>query len=554
MRQYFQKISSRPHFREIIVLVVFTLALTVPFISQAFHWDDIDFVEAAKVSARNPTQYHLEDYSYRGLHRQEYPIRHPPLLSTYLGLVIRLAGKVSETFFHLAYLIFPLIAVISMYALGRRFTGQPLVASLLLLFSAGFLVMSHTIMGNLPGTAFWLAATASFVWGVDRSSLKLLLASGVLMAAAMMTFAQGVSLFPLLVFYALLKWRLFRWKTVTAFMLPLAAFLGWRYFIQSRYGFAPAISYQVDSRLDWQIGGITVFIGSTIVFPLSYYVLFLRKKVDVLVAFLFVPPLVTWTAMYLISKGEITTFQGIFIAFLATAGFLVAYKMIANVVRDFMRWVRKRRYDTDSLFLLAWFAGVLAVYFVTSLPFVAVRHLLPLFPPVILMFVRESEEFLPMQLKPRRIFVITTLVLTLAVGLSAAIADNRLANSYRDLAGGMGAQYADNGTKVWELGEFGFRYYMEQAGFEYLGVDSVAEPGDLVVVSYISSKGVVAPLPEGAYTVVSRIETESAFPVRTMNPWAGAGFYGNLMGPIPIVPSTDKLDEITVNMLYWETE
>ena len=169
-------------------------------------------------------------------------------------------------------------------------------------------------------------------------------------------------------------------------------------------------------------------------------------------------------------------------------------------------------------------------------------------------FVLQSAEFLPRLLTPRRCFVITTLVLTLAVGLSAAIADNRLANSYRDLAGGMGAQYADNGTKVWELGEFGFRYYMEQAGFEYLGVDSVAEPGDLVVVSYISSKGVVAPLPEGAYTVVSRIETESAFPVRTMNPWAGAGFYGNLMGPIPIVPSTDKLDEITVNMLYWETE
>ena len=153
----------------------------------------------------------------------------------------------------------------------------------------------------------------------------------------------------------------------------------------------------------------------------------------------------------------------------------------------------------------------------------------------------------------RTAFIMATLMLTLLGGLAASIADYRLAGTYRTFAAQAKKEYADSPVKVWALGEFGFRYYMEKEGFEYLGVNSVASPGEVVFYSEVNGRGVVAPLPEGFYRQLSQRDVEDSFPVRTINPWSGAGFYGNLMGPLPFTAGTGKLDEISENELFWLT-
>ena len=528
------------------------LLFSLPFINQAFHWDDRDYIEFTQVQARDITQVHLTDYSYRGHFIRGLRNPHAPLLTTYLSLLLRSGAQVSEPLFHAAYLVFPLIAALSMYALSRRFTRHPLIATLLLVSSPGFLVMSHNLMDNLPGLSLSLASAALFIWGVDKNSWKLLLCSGIMMGLAVMTAYQSLAIVPVLMAYALLN-RNFKQKTYLPFIIPLAVYGLWRMYIKGLYGHAPAVSYKAGLHFDWQIRSMIVFIGGTIFFPLSFLVLFLRSRLDIMIAFLAFPPLITWAAIYYLGRGEIDSFQAFQLAILIAAGFMVIYRMFVAGVSGLMGWPQNRKGWADPVFLLVWFLGVILVQMVFMIPYVAVRHLLLLFPPVILLFIREAEALWPMRPRLRGAFVYITLGLTMLMGLSAAYADYRMAGTYREVAGQMKEKYGDSPNKVWSLGEFDFRYYMGQEGFEYLGVNSVAKSGDIVISSYVCSTGIVAPLPEGYYRVLSREEPSSGYPVRSMNPWAAAGFYGNLMGPLPFSISDAKLDEIDVNQLCWET-
>lgn len=539
--------------RDLVILVITTLLLTVPFINMAFHWDDRDFIEQASIAATDPLQFHFEDYSSRGRFFETFRFRHPPLLSWYLAPVIRAGGE-SEPLLHGAYLVFPLIATLSMYSLSRRFTRKPLVASLLFTFTPGFLVMSHTLMGNLPGVSLWLLASALFVWGVDRCSWKLLVGAGFATAASILTFSQGLTLLPVLIFYAILK-RKFKLRVLVSLLVPAVIYAAWRFYISNRYGRPPGISYQVDFNAETQMRSLFVFVGGSIIFPLAMIIVFLRRKIDVLIAFALIPPLVAWASFYYVARGELSLVQGVQVAVLAVAGFCIMYGLLSRSATEAWNLIKTRKGSVDAIFLLFWFIGVAAIYAgTTTMPFVAVRHLLPLFAPVILLFVRETESFWPTLPRLRTSFILATLVFTLAGGLAASIADYRLAGVYRSVAAQAKQKYADSPVKVWTLGEFGMRYYMEKEGFENLGINSVASPGDVVYYSEVNGRGVLAPLPEGFYRRISQLDVEDSFPTRSMNPWSGAGFYGNLMGPVPFTFSTSKIDEISENELDWQSE
>ncbi|MDA8166414.1 MAG: glycosyltransferase family 39 protein [Actinomycetota bacterium] len=522
----------------------------LPFINQAFHWDDRDFVADAQVLARNPLQFHQINYSYGGRFFAKFPFHHPPLLAMYLSLIIRLAGRISKILFHLGYIVFPLIAVISMYALARRFTRIPLIAALLLAFSPGFLIMAHTVMGNVPGIAFWLAGMAFFVWGVDYNRWMWLLTGGLLMGVTFLTVAQAVSLVPIAFAYALIRRRL-GLRIFISLTVPLIIYFAWRYYIEARYGHAPGISYNVMFNRSISFRSILAYLGETIIFAPALIAVFAHKKYDLLAAFIALPPLVTWAVISRIGAGGLTLSQGLQLAVLVSAAFLLLYQLVSRGTADLINWFAKRPVRGDRLFLLIWVMGVLAIYLGSSITYVSTRHILPLFAPVILLFVMEAEQMWPMRPRLRTAFIAAALALTLALALGGAIADFRLANSERATAAELGRRLAKAPGKHWVLDEFDFRYYMEKQGFTYLSGHSVARSGDIVVSSKIDAKGVVGTLPAGYHTVLWRQQVNDSYPVRTMNIWAGGGFYGDPMGPLPIAFSTSKLDEITVSQLKW---
>jgi len=87
-----------------LVIATAVILLTVPFINQPFNQDDRDFVEFARASATDITKLRLENYTYAGQFFRNYRDPHGPLLTTYLGMSLRMWAAESEALFHGMYL------------------------------------------------------------------------------------------------------------------------------------------------------------------------------------------------------------------------------------------------------------------------------------------------------------------------------------------------------------------------------------------------------------------------------------------------------------------
>lgn len=547
--------------RDLALVILAVLAVTLPFVNKAFDWDDREYIEYAEVFKDSPLQLHLENLDYNGHYYEQFRTSHPPGVSYYMAMFLKLGFGVSEVLFRLAFIIFPLIAAISMYFLARRFTSNSaLLSALLLVITPGFMVTSHSLRGDLPGLALWLASTALFVYGCDNRSWKFLAASGIALGMGVMIAYQALSLVPLLLVYIVIN-RRFRLRFMLPLLVPIVLFGLFAWFNRYKYDSWPVLSYNVGLRYGWQdfdlkLRALLAFIGASAVFPLSVLPLFFRRKLYILIGFILLPPLVTWASLYYLGKGDLSLTQALLMATFVVAGFCLSFFLFANglaVIRD---WKRKRANSGDALFLLAWFAGV-AVYVAVFLPYVSVRYLVPLFPPVLIVFFLEVERLWPARPRLKKLFIISSMCLTLLMGIAAAVSDYHLANAQKEVVTGIAGRYGrDGGRGLWVLSEFGPRYYLQKQGFEMLGVSAVEgnkpRKGDIVVVSGISSAGVTGPLPPGSYRELEQVAPGDWLPVRIMGESSAAGFYAHTVGPLPFSLSDAPLDVITVNELYWE--
>ncbi len=138
------RIPPRPSARmrnEVIILMVFTLLVTLPFIFKPVHMDDNGFIDFARARLEAPLEIRLEDYTFFGQENEYFIDTHPPLTSSYLALLIDASGGESVPLLHLGFLIFPLLAAASMYSLARLFTRYAMWAALLLMATPGVMVM-----------------------------------------------------------------------------------------------------------------------------------------------------------------------------------------------------------------------------------------------------------------------------------------------------------------------------------------------------------------------------------------------------------------------------
>ena len=84
----------------------------------------------------------------------------------------------------------------------------------------------------------------------------------------------------------------------------------------------------------------------------------------------------------------------------------------------------------------------------------------------------------------RRNLLVLTVVLSAVQSGLIAYGDYRFAEAYRTAAREINAQYARPGRVIWLTGEWGFRYYLEQAGSPVL-IPTSTDPdmGDIIVTA-----------------------------------------------------------------------
>src|SRR5271165_2928568 len=138
------------------------LLIRVPFWNQAILGDDPTYLTAASHALIDPLHPDRTTIVFQG---REYDMRghpHGPLNAWVLAALLALTGGVKEIPFHAAYTIFSLIAVWAMWSLARRFSPQPLWATLLFIAVPVFVVNGNSLETDVPFVAFWLASVALF--------------------------------------------------------------------------------------------------------------------------------------------------------------------------------------------------------------------------------------------------------------------------------------------------------------------------------------------------------------------------------------------------------
>jgi len=522
-------------------MVGFVLLVTLPFINKAFHIDDRIYLEIAWNALQKPLFPYDYPPLFEGLETPDAASHsHLPLTSYYLALVWLLTGSEQEWVYHLAFLIFPVITIFSLYELSGRFVRHRLPVAILLIASPAFLVLSHTLMTDVPLLAFWLLATASLVRIVDKSGTEdppsrcdyFLLTAGILGSAFISLISIGLVLLCLA--YLWLEHRSGRKKLPIAALLsiilaPLLLWVLWyvrAYLYYDRFVLLNTFSHiQKRAAFDWTLMAVKalsfiVNVGGVILFPPLVWVAFRGAVLTRLMLFL------VFLAMIPFYLGNFDWgFANILLfAIFFTSGLLVLLHFVRKCPVLFSAPLQ----GMLGLWLAGIFASCLLLYYAGS-----VRYILLALPPVILAWAAVLEKRAT-SLQTARYWLWGAVVLTLLYSLPVAWADYCFAGQYRDVARKLTARYAAPGRQIWLTGEWGFRYYLEKAGGKpLLRTNISARPGDFLMKPYIATPWVTVYDGSEYSRLVEQVPLKSDFPIRILDFSSHAGFYSTGWGILP---------------------
>jgi hypothetical protein len=317
--------------RGLLLVLAVVLLIRLPFLNQAIQGDDDTYISEGEHALIEPLHPAHTTYVFQGVTVDLRGHPHPPLDAWVLAGLLAALGDVKEVPFHGAYIVFSLIAAAAMWSLARRFSPQPVWATLLFLAVPAFVVNGNSLEADLPFLAFWMAAIALFC------ARRLLLAAAAMALAAMAAY-QAVFLTPILAVYV---W-LYRRRDAASWAVTLTApavLAGWQIFERISTGALPA----------------AVLTGYFATYGFQALALKLRNAGALSIHFFF-----------------------LIFPFLLPGTLALAW--------------RKRR-EPETLFLLGWaaifFVGALAVFFAGS-----ARYLLPMAAPIALLASRLPAKWL----------------------------------------------------------------------------------------------------------------------------------------------------------------
>lgn len=184
-----------------LTLTLLVVALSAPFLGQPFHIDDRLYLEVADHILQHPFSPYDYPVVFEGLVTSDMASHSRlPLIPYYLAFIKLLTGSEREWIYHLAFLIFPIMAALAFYDLASRSVRFPVAASFLLVASPAVVVLSHTLMTDVALLSFWLVAFSRLVTicrGQARKSDWIICASGLLAAAFISLITAGLILLML---------------------------------------------------------------------------------------------------------------------------------------------------------------------------------------------------------------------------------------------------------------------------------------------------------------------------------------------------------------------
>ncbi|MBI4227118.1 MAG: glycosyltransferase family 39 protein [Candidatus Omnitrophica bacterium] len=539
----------------------------LPFLSQAYHIDDTFFLAIAEHIRTDWTHPYGFSYNWLGTVQPTSLISaNSPLFSYWLAGVIAVAGR-AEWVLHLACFPFVAAVVVAMQWLGRRFHVSPAAAALLLIATPAIMVSSHTCMPDLASLAGYLLALAWFIHGYDRERWPWMVAAGVAAGFSALCRYPGLGVLVIWGLYALLQPPRTARRVglgVLAGLVALGVFGAWCAISYAQYGEAhPATAARFialwSDPMDAFGGRIfttLAYLGGATIVPPAFAAVLPGHRSRARWLNLGCLVVAGAVAALLMLVWHYTLSQGLLAALFIWAG-LAAVALLAG--RPLMRdvWARPWTAQTrDQLFLAAWGLFVL-VPLCLPIYFPAVRRMLPLVAPIVLLFLRRLQT-------RRSRAVPMILVATALLGLVVSAADMAQANVYRHFVEEKVPTLGLSPERTRFAGHWGFQYYMERAGFRPLDqFRETVQPGELVLLAYQPWPQVTVALDDIPLVPGTRMTSRDGatvilvppipwLPIRTVSWISHAHFYSNRhvgrsLALLPYSVSRAPLDVFVLN-------
>ena len=173
------------------------------------------------------------------------------------------------------------------------------------------------------------------------------------------------------------------------------------------------------------------------------------------------------------------------------------------------------------------------------------KLLVPIAPAAALLLVAHSRDNRP--LPARRWALLATVIIGAGVGLLVVRTDTAFAHGARSMAHHVIAPHVGRGENVWISGHWGLHWYGPRSGARVLSeTPPLPQEGDLVVQQCsIHGAHQLYRVPPTARTLIA-VYHRSSPGLRVMSYDAGAGFYSNYKGLLPIGWSSTALYEFRV--------
>jgi dolichyl-phosphate-mannose-protein mannosyltransferase len=532
------------------------LLLFLPFINKAFHIDDYAFISYAQMIGWNPLHAFPRDFDYAGNvlpNFLPYEMTHPPLVPYVIKSVIALFGE-NEIALHLAFMIFPLIALFSLMKLNKVFfPNSRFSAVILAVFFCSlpaFLVNAQNIMTDVPTLSFLLLAMAGFFDGFETGSRKMTYLGSAALTLTIFTSYQMIVFVPLLFLYALWRRKL-NLHVVVAIIFPVLVLLAWLLAIYAKYDFFPVIKSKmagvegnVAGEIRKGLSPVTMiqkvfatfaFIGAAMLWIVPLH--FALKKAVTRFLYLFVPiAVVSFLATFKLTNYHLSS--KLFFSALVALGILT----LITLVWEYRQRARCKE-TNHEVFLLVWVFCVIG-YCIALLPHSSARYLLPAFPPMLMLLMRDPVWTLDSRI--RRAGIVCSLCGAILFALASSYSDYKFAETYRDFAVKTREVRTSGGNAfdVWYVGEWGMHYYMDKATARYLHKDSnEPKPGDIIVLPKMPAVWQFSPQVRGRVMLSGEEVYRSWLPLRLFNIWSHTGFYAHFWGLLPFAVSTEP-DEV----------
>ncbi len=524
---------------------VFLLAIVLlaPSLGKPFHIDDPVVLAVTQRILIDWTDPFGGDFDWFG---RQMPLwratTNPPLLSYYLAPGVAWFGY-SEIWLHLFLLPFLVLLVAATLWLARRFCDHPWPAALFVLGSPA-VVVSLNLMRDVPALALSSGALALAVRASDRNRPTGLVIGSLLLGAAILTKYSAAVLLLVLAFLPAYRRQ---WKLCALSLVSLLPLGGWCLWTWKVYGAAHPLfllwgghSNRTFGPLDNLLGALAILGSCLILAPAASRLLSGTDRDGGTRHRLWISGLVALVAVIAgwAHRGEVSLQYALWIGsgVLLLCGVALGTKAPRQLGRN-----------GDEAMLLTWLVAPL-LFSVFLIPFQAVRHLLPVLPPLCLLLFRRIDSA-GKGTAPSGAFVLLLLAVQFALTGAVAFADHVYAACYRDAARRVRASGMAEERPTWFVGHWGWMLYAQRAGFRQLHGDGAGpEPGDLLIWPQRVHIGQVFqgnPDWRRNLELAREFECQSAWPVRTMN-FEGAAFYAVIRGNAPFAFQAPALERFRV--------